>query len=451
MPTANRMSVQCPRCGNQFEATVNSLIDPAQDPEAKFRLLNGQINAVQCPRCGAVFSVPTPVVYHDADKELLITYIPIELNLPKDRQERIVGDLIREVTNSLPQEKRKGYLFRPAQALTLQGLIDQVLQADGVTPEMMEAQRAKLKLVESLIQASEDDLPGLVQEHDAEIDAQFFQIMTLVAQRYLQEGRADLAQHVLVVQSAVVEHSTAGRELIAQSEQQEQTVTEVAEAVRALGQGAQRSDFMNLAIEYADDTERLQALVGLVRPVFDYQFFQDLTVKIAEAPAAERERLENMRDLLLQFTTAIDQQTQMAVQQSAEVLQAILADPNPDELIRANLGLIDDTFMAVLAANIQEAERQSDIASSARLKDVYNRVVGILRENMQPELRFINDVLSAPTADEARALIAENAATYGEGLLDMLESVEAMMAQRGDQALMQRLAFVREEAERALG
>jgi len=446
----NRAAVQCPRCGNQFEATVNSLIDPAQDPAAKMRLLNGQVNAVQCPRCGTVSSVPAPVVYHDADKELLITYIPMELNLPKERQERIIGDLIREVTNSLPQEKRKGYLFRPTEALTLQGLIEKVLQADGVTPEMMEAQRAKLRLVETLLQTAPQDLPQLVQEHDSEIDAQFFQVMTLVAQRYLQEGRADLAQHVLAVQAVVVEHSTAGRELITQTELQEKIVAEVADALRALGEQAQRSDFVDLAIRYAGDTERLQALVGLARPAFDYQFFQELTVKIAEAPASERERLETLRDLLLQFTAAIDRQTQLAVQQSAELLQAILASPNPDELIRANLDLIDDTFMAVLSANIQEAERQSDIAASAKLKSVYERIVTILRENMQPELRFINDVIAAPTPDEARALVAENAGTYGAGLLDLLDSVEQMMAPRGDEALMQRLALMREEAERVL-
>src|SRR5690606_2691147 len=115
-----------------------------------------------------------------------------------------------------------------------------------------------------------------------------------------------------------------------------------------------------------------------------------------------------------------------------------------------NLDLIDDTFMAVLSANIQEAERQSDIAASAKLKSVYERIVTILRENMQPELRFINDVIAAPTPDEARALVAENAGTYGAGLLDLLDSVEQMMAPRGDEALMQRLALMREEAERVL-
>ena len=446
----NRTTVTCPRCGNRFEATVNSLVDPQVDPQSKADLLGGRLNAVQCTRCGAVSNVSAPLVYHDADKKLLITFIPVELQMPKERQERFIGDMIRDVTNRLPPEARGGYLFNPRQALTMQGLVDQVLAADGVTPEMMEAQRARMRLAESFVQASPDALPELVRQNDAEVDTQFFQILTLMAQRALQEGRPDIAQQIINVQGQVVELSTAGQELIAQNALQEQIVQEVAAAIQALGQGAQRSDFMTLAVSYADEPEHLQALVGLVRPAFDQQFMQELTATIGQAPAADRAKLEAMRDQIVQYTAAIDQQTQMALQQSAQLLQALLEEPNPAEIIRQNADMIDDTFMAVLTANIQEAERQRDLTMSSRMKALYNEVVTVLRENMQPELRFLNDVLGAPSEEAARALIAENAQTYGEGLLDMIDAVEEVMAQRGDQQVLARLATVRQEAERVL-
>jgi hypothetical protein len=433
-----------------FEAVVNPLADVAQDPEVKARLLGGQLNAVQCPRCGNVFQVPSPLVYHDPRKELLITLLPMGINMPKPQQDKLIGDLIREVTNKLPSEQRKGYLFNPRQALTMQGLVDQVLQADGVTPEMMEDQRNKMKLVETLVQASDEDLPRLVQENDAMIDTQFLQLMTLMAQRMLAEGRADMAQHVISTQQAIVELSSVGQELIAQSQQQEETVREVAEEIRAMGARAQRADFLNMAIKYANDDQRLQALVGLARPAFDPQFFQELTVKTSQAPAAERETLENLAQRIAELTSAIDQQSQMALQESVELLQAFLSDPNPDELIRDNISLVDDAFMAVLTANIQEAERQRDIAASARLKELYNKVVTILRENMQPELRLVNDILSAPTDEDARAIIRSEAATYGERLLQMFDAVGDVMASRGDQNMMRRLQFARQEAEKAL-
>ena len=61
------------------------------------------------------------------------------------------------------------------------------------------------------------------------------------------------------------------------------------------------------------DDERLQALVGLARPAFDYSFFQDLSVKIGQAPAEARAGLEALRDKLLELTAIIDQQTQFAL------------------------------------------------------------------------------------------------------------------------------------------
>ena len=452
MAMFNRTTVTCPRCGNRFDATVNSLVDPQVDPQSKADLLGGRLNAVQCPRCGTVSNVAAPLVYHDGAKGLLITFIPVELNLPKERQERLIGDMIRDVTTRLPKDGPKGYLFNPRQALTMQGLIDQVLAADGVTPEMMEAQRARMRLAESFVQAaSPETLAELVRQNDAQIDTQFFQILTLMAQRALEEGRPDVAQQIITIQGLVVENSTAGQQLIAQNALQEQIVQEVAGAIQALGQGASRADFLRLAVGYAEDPDRLQALVGLVRPAFDAQFMQELTATIGQSPADERAKLEAMRDQIVQYTAAIDQQTQMALQQSAQLLQALLQEPNPAEIIRQNADMVDDTFMAVLTANIQEAERQRDVAMSGRLKALYNEVVTVLRENMQPELRFLNDVLGAPSEEAAKALIAENAQTYGEGLLDMIDAVGEVMAQRGDQQVLARLATVRQEAERVLG
>ncbi len=451
MTTIQRTSIQCPRCGTRFEAAVTPVIDVKQDPNAKARLLSGQMNVAQCPNCGAVVPVATPLVYHDPGKQLLITYMPMELGLPKDRQEKIVGDLIRQVTASLPKDAPRGYFFQPKSALTMQGLIDQVLQADGITPEMMEAQRAKMRLVETFIQTPDEQLPELVAQFDDQIDSQFLQMMTIVAQRMLQEGRPDLAQNVLQVQQRVVELSTLGQQLIQQNALQEQVVQEVADDLQSLGANADRKTFLDLAQRYAGDEQRLQALVGLARPVFDYQFFQELTTRIGQAPAAERDKLEALRDMLLQFTAIIDQQTQLAVQESAELLQVILNDPNPEELIRANAALIDDTFMAVLAANIQEAERRADIGMSAKLKDIYNRVVDILRENMQPELRFINDLLSAQTEAEARALIGQGVEQYGDRLLEMMDMVGQAVASRGDSAMLKRLSTLREATEQALG
>ncbi len=446
MPKATRTTIQCPNCGQPVNAVVESLINANDDPEAKARLLTGRMNSVQCSACGVVSTIAAPILYHDGSKELLISYMPMELSLPKQQQEKVMGDLMRELTSSLPKEAMRGYLFQPRQALTMQGLVDQILQADGVTPEMMEAQRATIKLVETLLQATDEALPAVIQQHDSEIKSQFFQAVMAMAQRAMQEGRSDLAERLLMVQNRVAELSTFGKELIAQSQLQEEIVQEVAQAIEGLGQQAQRTDILNLVIQYADDEQRLQALVGLARPALDYGFFQELTQRIGQAPAAERDKLEGLRERLVELTAIIDQQSQMVLQNAVKFLQAIANSPNPDELIQANLDMVDDTFMAVLSANIEEAEKRGDINSGARLKQIYQRAVQALQANMQPELLFVNELLSTETDEEARKIIAERVDEYGDEILDVMDAVGQILAQHGDTNMIQKLAFLRQAA-----
>lgn len=451
MPKATQTTIQCAQCGQPVRATVNTVIDAGQDPQAKINLLSGRLNVAVCPNCGSPNTVLTPILYHDPSKELLISYVPMELGLPKDAQEKMIGDMMRELTSQLPQGSFKAYLLQPRQALTMQGLVDQVLQADGVTPDMMEAQRNRVRLVEQFLQVQENDLPELVGQYDDQIDAQFFQTMTLITQQLLQEGRQGVAQHVIELQGMIAQLSSYGQQVLEQSRVQEEIVREVADAVNALGQQAQRADFLNLALQYVDDDPRLQALVGLIRPAFDYTFFQDVTAEIGKAPADQRERLEIVRDKLLELTAIIDQQAQMALQEAAGLLQDILSSPNPDDLIRENLPLVDYTFMQVLSANIQEATRRGDLNASARLKDIYNRVVAILQENMPPELQFVNQLLSAPSEDAARQLVSQYATEFGAGLLEAMDAVEEQIAAQGNPALLERLAFVRNETAQMLG
>ncbi len=451
MPTATRTTIQCANCRQPINAVVESIVDASQDPQAKVRLLTGRLNAVRCPTCGAPNTVMTPLLYHDPTKELLIAFVPMELGLSKDAQEKVVGDMMRELTTQLPQGAFKGYMFQPRQALSMQGLIDQILQADGVTPEMMDEQRERVRLVETLLQTPEDALPALVQQYDDQIDSRLFQTMSLMTQQIAQDGRVDLAEQMLQIQSRIAELSTFGRQLIEQEINQEVAVRDVAEAINVLGENAQRSDFVDLAIQYARDDQRLQALVGLVRPAMDYEFFQELTARIGQAPTAEREAFEALRDRLLELTAMVDQQTEMVLQGAARLLQTILASDDPDDMIRQNLPAFDYTFMQVLAANIQEAERQGDVNAAARLKSVYERIVNALQEAMPPELRFINELLSSQSEEDALALIHERAGEFGETLLEAIDVVEQQLLGRGEPGLIERLSFLREAAAQALG
>ena len=76
-------------------ANVQQIFDLARDPQAKQKLLSGQFNTAICSSCGYASPLGTPLVYHDPEKQLFLTYYPAELNTPLPEQERILGQLIR--------------------------------------------------------------------------------------------------------------------------------------------------------------------------------------------------------------------------------------------------------------------------------------------------------------------------------------------------------------------
>lgn len=432
-------AIRCSNCGQPFNAQVQTVVDVAKNPQSKAMLLNGTLNNARCPHCGAQNTLLSPILYHDPAHELLVAFVPMELNLNKEQQERIVGDMMK----SLPKENFKGYMFNPKRALTMQGLVELVLAADGITPEMMAQQRERVRLAQEMVDAREDALPALVQQHDAQIDLQFFHTLALMAQRMAESGQMALAQRIMQAQARIAELSTFGQSVLQQQAEREAVIQEVAGALEALGEQAKRSDLLDLALKYKDDDDRLQALVGIGRPAFDYGFFEELTVAIGKAPADEREDLETLRDTLLHLTQQVDRQAQQQLQEVVQLLQAMLTAPDVDAMIAENLPMIDDMFMSVLVANIQEAERRQDLNASARLKALYERIMTIVRQTMQPELVFVNQLLSAETDEAAHALLREQAGNFGEALIETMDAVTEVLEGQGQDALLKRLNSLR--------
>ncbi len=448
MAIASRTTVTCPQCRNQFPATVEMVVDAQQDPDAKMRLLSGRFNVAQCPHCGTAIQVASPLIYHDPSKDLLITFVPMELGLPKDQQEKVTGDLLRELTKVVPQGGMRGYFFQPRQALTMAGLLEQILQADGVTPEMMAAQKQRARLIEQFLQATDDVLPSLVAQYDAEIDGPFLQTMGMFAQRAMQDGAREAAQQIMMTQQMVMQLSSYGKAIIADAQEQERVVREMEAELRGLGQDATRETFMNIAIRYMSDEMRLQALIGLARPAFDDEFFNQLTLRIGQSPADQRDALEALRARLQELVQAVDAEAQDALQEAVALLQAILQTPNPQQFIAENAHMFDDAFMAVLTANLQNAEQSGNLQASARLRQIYDQVIQALQSQMSPELRFINQILGAPTAEDAESLLRSEGAQFGPSLLQALDAVGRTLEARGDNpAIVERIRHLRTLAE----
>ena len=221
---------------------------------------------------------------------------------------------------------------------------------------------------------------------------------------------------------------------------------EVAERLQAMGEKMTRDDFMALVLEYAGDDERLQAVAGLMRPALDYTFFQELTRRIEKASGAERERLEHLRARLAELTAAIDEQTQAVLKRAVETLRIISSSEDVDAAISARLDQLDDTFLAVLQANIQAAEQAGDTRSVERFQLVLERVMAAMRESAPPQIRLINDLVNADTDEEARQLLAEHAPTFGPELVEIMDAIQADLDEHNQPGSARRMRELREMA-----
>ncbi len=445
--------INCPNCRQPFTAQIEQIIDGGRDPNAKARFLGGRTNTAQCPYCNYDFRLTTPVLYHDATKELLLINIPMELGLPSAEQERVIGSMTQAIVNSLPQEQRKGYLLMPRSTLTLQGMMETILEADGITKEMIEARRNKLRLAEQFLQSDPAEWEALVQQHDADLDEEFFAMITASAEAALSNGRRDVAQAMLGLRDQLLSLSSMGQRLMGEAAQQEALIQAVAGDLNAMGSQISREMLLDLSVRYAqeDAADKIEVLVGLARPALDYSFFQLLAERIQAAPESDQQILITLRDHLLTLTQAVDQQTQALAQQAATALQAIINSEDLDAAIRSRLDMIDDTFLSVLSANIQNAEQTGNQAAAARLREVMDRIMALLQQGAPPSIQFINELLQQPTAEGARAMLVEHAAEFGRELLDVMTALIGELSARGRSATLDRLATLRNMAAEVLG
>ncbi len=76
MSLNSSQQIKCPACGELQEMTIWDSITAKDSPDLKSDLLSGKINIFRCSSCSHYGLVPTPVLYHDEDKKLMISFTP---------------------------------------------------------------------------------------------------------------------------------------------------------------------------------------------------------------------------------------------------------------------------------------------------------------------------------------------------------------------------------------
>lgn len=417
--------IRCPNCQTPIQASIEQIIDVGEDPSSKARFLSGGLNQVSCPNCGYQGQLATPLVYHDPEKELLLTYMPAEIGMNKDEQEKVIGRLINQIVERLPQEERKAYLLQPKAVLTLQGMVNQILEADGVSQEDIEAQQEKLRLFEQMIRAPEDELETFVAEHDDELDQEFFQLASLALQSVGDEQSRQVAGQRL---ETVLHMSGVGKQI----EAQEAEIRAAAESLQELGEELTREKLLDLIID-APNEDRRVALVNLTRPALDYSFFQMLSDRIENADGGQAEKLQEVREKMLEITQRIDEAQQAQAMQAANLLRSILEADDLDKAIQSAIPMIDELFLGTLQANINAAQEQNNLEALSRLKEIEGKINAVIEESLPPSLRLAQRLLDADDLEAAKEELAKSPELVDDQLLGALMGAASRLEEAGQE------------------
>ncbi len=441
--------VTCPQCGTPYTAEIHQVIDSDETPELKARLISGQLNIAICPNCGAGGQMTTPMLFHDAAHEMFIVYIPQEMNLAYEQREQIVGQLARQVMDKLPPEKRRAYMLQPQTIISMQTFMEQVLETEGITKEMIQRQQKQLELLQKLAQADPDVADYLIKERIGEIDETFFAML----QQYI-DGAAQAQDNKQMVALTNLRAKLMTETEIGRQMEKRQIALHGLNREAKAQNGLSSELLLKHLLKHAGDEGVENALVMAGQPALTYQFFTLLTAEIEKkekaGDLAAADKLTGMRTRLLKVFDDMQAQSQKLLADAEATLQAILAADDKDAAIQANAAKIDDAFMYVLSSRIAQADQQGNAAEAQALNAIHERIIKQAESQYPPEILLLNQLMEAQDEAAQQKVLDENAALLTGELVQVLDAVMKQFEDAGREEVNGRLRDIKKLVEARL-
>ena len=439
-----KQTISCPQCQQPVVAEITRLFDLKQDPQAKQILLAGAYNLIQCPNCGYRGQAPTPIVYHDSEKELLLTFFPPELHVPINQQEQMVGPMIKKVMDNLPMDQRKAYLFKPETMLTRQRLVERILEEDGVTPEMLKAQQDRLNLLQRLAGISPESRPEVIKQEEELIDEQLLMILQRLLQSASAAGEEESTQVLAGLQQQILENSTYGQKVLNQVQEQQAVIKALEEASK---KGLTRQRLLELVIDASESEVKLATLVSMARGGLDYGFFQLLTERIQITSGEEQAHLTELREKLLNMTHEIDEVIKEEEQLANQLLEELLESEDIEEATLKALPSISEIFFDVLRKRIQDTRKAGDEDQLEKLQEVAATIQKVSAPGANIEL--IETLIQAENEKAIDDILAENADEITDEFIQFLQNLlNQTQQQENNQIAMEKLQQVHRQVLR---
>jgi len=109
MSMNHKESIRCPKCSQLHELTVWSSITVSDSPDLKLDLLGGKINLLRCDICGQTALLPNPLLYHDEEQHLMISFIPCA---DAEKKQELFDEIKENFRKNEELQKLENYHFR---------------------------------------------------------------------------------------------------------------------------------------------------------------------------------------------------------------------------------------------------------------------------------------------------------------------------------------------------
>ena len=438
--------VTCPNCRTTYTAAVFSIIDLGVNPELKGMLLGGQINTAVCNSCGAGGPLSVPLMVHEPAHEFLGVIVPGQVQLDDMQTQKVIGEMSQTLMARIPSDQRRGYMFQAQQFFEWDSLIEKLWGFEGVTPEMLRRRREQSELIGSLVRLGSDQsaMQLVIDRNNALIDSSFFVLLGQVINAVAAEGEPEQHEALVNLRTSLLDSTEAGQELKALEER-------VQEALSSIGPQTTREELLSKLVDYWLEGENGEAIATAVLNAAagftDYQFLLGLADRLENSTdPEERSALIAIRERTVEIGEQRSQSQQAAAQQVQAVLQEVLQAPDTDAALRENADRIDEMFLAVLASNIKQAEESKAAFAVQRLRTIYEKAVAILEERMPPEMKLLNQLLSAPDEGTMRRLLQDNRSNLSQEFVTALKGLEERFSAEGNTALAGRVRSIRGQA-----
>ncbi len=436
--------IQCPNCRTPYVVPVFSIIDLGVNPELKGALLSSQINMASCPKCGMGGPLNAPLLVHEPEHQFLGVFVPQAPNSQANlQQQKAIGDLTQTLMRKLPQEARRGYMLQPKQFVDWQHFMEQIWGFEGVTPEMLRRQRNQGELLQRLVGLANDRkaLEIAIERSRDLFDRDFFALLDRFLMMSSNQGQQAGVAALMQLRSQLLEITEIGKEIKAQQDKVRAILSEFTTTTT-------RDQVLDkvLAVWQTEGEELANSLIGAIAPMIDYQFLLLVTQRLESAPnAEERKHLEQLRQLALTIQEQQNASQQEMAQQMQQILQEVLQAPDTAAKLREFADVLDESFLAMLAANIQAAQRNNSTAAARRLQQIYEQALAILREQMPEDVRLLNELIAAPDKATLNGLLKENRAKFTKEFMASMQEVEGQLREADRKELADRLKSLRSQ------